>query len=194
MPIVVKKPKKTYHPAPEGLHQAVCVDILAPWTEEDGFNAGRMVEKTRIFWVLDQTRTWKNDDGTEKQIPYEVSNTYTMSLHEKSNLCRHLEAWRGKKFTEKEKEGFDLESLIGANCQIQVVHNIKDSGEIFANVGAIVPIGKNMTKLVVPFKYERRKDRAAKVTDKPAGDAPAADDGDPGPTEPMGEPDDGLPF
>jgi hypothetical protein len=91
-------------------------------------------------------------------------------------LRHHLEAWRGKKFSAQELQGFDLEKLLGVNGQVQVVHALSDDGRIWANVQAIVPIGKGMTKMRAE-EYTRVKDR----TDKPAAETgtngtPAEDD------------------
>ena len=69
-----------------------------------------------------------------------------------------LEAWRGKKFTEKEREGFDVEKLIGVCGQVQVIHNIKDDGEVWANVQTCVPYPKN-TPMLRAEEYTREIDR-----------------------------------
>jgi hypothetical protein len=151
MPIVAKEPESKFTPAPEGLHQAVCCDVWNPWTEVNKFHGG-LTEKTRIVWQIDQV-------NEETGKPFEVSQVYTLSLHEKANLCKHLVAWRGKPFTEEERMGFDLEKLIGVNCQLQVVHNLAANGKTYANVQAIVPINKNMTKLRVSDGFVRHKDR-----------------------------------
>jgi hypothetical protein len=155
MPIIARKKQSTYKPSPEGLHQAVCCDVWEPFDVEDNFNAGQLVTQTRIVWQIDVT-----DEKWDR--PVEVSQLYRLSLHEKSKLCQHLEAWRGRKFTAEEKTGFDLEDLLGANCQIQVVHNIKEDGTIYANVQAIVPVGKNATKMSVTSGFTRKKDRQDK--------------------------------
>jgi hypothetical protein len=170
---MARKPKGTYTPAPEGLHQAVCCDVWEPWTEErpQQFGGG-LVDKTRLVWVIEEV-------NPATQRPYEVSQIYTLSLHEKSKLCQHLESWRGRRFTDEEKSGFDLEKLIGANGQLQVVHKIKENSDTFANVQAIVPLGKGQTKLRVPADYIRRKDRATNGHDS---------------AEPETISDDGVPF
>lgn len=151
MPVVAKAPETNYAPAPEGLFQAVCCDVWEPWTEVSTFHGG-LVEKTRIVWQIDQ-------ENPETGKPFDVSQIYTLSLHEKANLCKHLETWRGKSFTAEERMGFDLEKLIGANCQIQIAHRLGKNGKTYANVQAVVPVGKNMTKLRVTEGYTRKKDR-----------------------------------
>lgn len=152
MPIFARKKESTFEPAPEGLHAAVCVDVWEPWTEERREDwGGGLVDKTRIVWLIDV-----ENPNTGKL--FEVSQIYTLSLHEKSNLCKHLESWRGKKFTDGEKLGFDIEKLIGVNCQLQVIHRITDSGT-YANVQTIVPAAKGGPRLLVPEGYVRKKDR-----------------------------------
>lgn len=166
MAIMARRPQSSFRPPPEGLYQAVCCDVWDPWVDESPFQDGKMVDKTRIVWQLDLS----NEDNGR---PYEVSQIYTLSLHDKANLTKHLEAWRGRKFTKEEKEGFDLEKLLGANCQIQVVHNVKEGGEVYANVQAIVPIGKGMAKIRVSEGFVRKRDRQAKgeAHEEPSGAA-----------------------
>jgi hypothetical protein len=166
MAIMAKDSRKEFTPAPEGLHQAVCVDVVdlglidGPWGQKP---------KVRLVWQLDST-------NPETGKRFTVSQQYTLSLNDKATLRHHLEAWRGKKFSAQELQGFDLEKLLGVNGQVQVVHALSDDGRIWANVQAIVPIGKGMTKMRAE-EYTRVKDR----TDKPAAETgtngtPAEDD------------------
>jgi len=168
MPIIVKEPESRYKPAPAGLHQACCVDVEPQWTEErpQEFGGG-LVEKTRIAWVIAE----QMEDGR----PYTASKKYTLSLHEKSNLCKDLTSWRGREFTAEEKQGFDLEKLIGVNCQVQVVHVAKND-RVYANVTSVVPLAKGMTKMDVPKDYVRKQDRQPQ---RDAHDQANEDDGVP---------------
>lgn len=153
MSIIVKAPEnKEFTPAPEGLHRAVCVDVLDPWTEErpERFGGG-LVEKTRLVWEIDAAM----DDGR----PFTVAQFYTASLHEKAKLRHHLEAWRGRAFTQDELRGFDLENVIGIPCQLQVIHHTTQDGKVYANVQAIVPNGKGAPALKPSGDYIRVKDR-----------------------------------
>jgi hypothetical protein len=147
MPIIVKDNKKDFTPAPEGLQQAVCCDVIemgeqpTPWGPK---------EKIEIRWQSSRY-------NSETQSRYIISARYTASLHEKSNLRQHLESWRGKPFGEDEiEEGFDLEKLIGANCQIQVIHQESQKGRTYAKVQTIVAIMKG-PKIEVE-DYVRQKD------------------------------------
>ena len=152
MPIFARKKESMFEPAPEGLHAAVCVDVWPPETQQRPEEwGGGLRDVTRIVWIIDAT-----NPKTGK--PFEVSKMYTLSLHEKSNLCKDLESWRGKQFTDQEKLGFDLEKLISVNAQVQVIHKISDSGT-YANVQNVVPAAKGAPRLLVPEGYQRKKDR-----------------------------------
>jgi len=159
MPIIARAPESNFNPAPEGLHGAVCCDVVELGAEPNPFNGGVLQEKVRIIWQL-------ADEDPETARPFEASQKYTLSLHEKAKLCQHLEAWRGRKFTEEEKRGFDLEKLIGVGCQIQVVHNVSDNGKTYANVQAVVPLGKGMVRIPVSEAYQRVKNRRARAPEE----------------------------
>lgn len=147
MPIIVKDNKKDFTPAPEGLQQAVCCDVIelgeiaTPWGPK---------EQIEIRWQSSKI-------NPENSTRYLINARYTASLHEKSNLRQHLESWRGKPFHEKDVEdGFDLEKLIGANCQIQVIHHTSQKGRTYGKVQSIVALMKG-PKLEVE-DYVRQKD------------------------------------
>jgi hypothetical protein len=158
MPIYARKKEGEYTVAPEGLWPAVCCDVFdlgvqaTPWGEQI---------KIEISWQLEE-----KDPQSGRR--YLISQRYTPSLHEKSRLRPMLEAWRGCKFTKDEEREFDIEKLLGANCQLQIIHNIKDEGRTYANVQAVVPPAKGSIKLRVE-DYTRRIDREKKYEDHPNG-------------------------
>jgi hypothetical protein len=151
MPIIAKKPESNFTPCPEGLHQAVCVDVV-----DLGLNKGPFGEKHKV------ELRWQTELENEDVHPprrFQLRKWYTLSLHEKASLRKDLECWRGRKFTEDELKGFDLEKLIGANCQLQVIHNITDDGKTYDNIQAIVPHNSKLPKIAAQ-DYTREKDRA----------------------------------
>lgn len=168
----VSKPEsKDWPQAPEGLWQAVCVDVWDVWTEQrpEAFGGG-LTDKTRIVWEI-------NKQDKENNRPHQVSMIYTASLHDKATLRKHLEAWRGRRFTEDELKEFELEKLLGANCQLQVIHHLSGNGKVYANVQAIVPLGQGTTKMRASTDFVRRKDRKAAETQAPkAAGEPGEDD------------------
>ena len=167
MTITAREPaQKHFAPCPEGLHTAVCVDVVDLGVQQSQWGEKH---KVRVVWQIDAT-------NAETGRRFNVMSHYTLSLHKKAKLRQHLETWRGKKFTEEQLQGFDLEKLLTANCQIQVSHNIKDDGEVWANVQAIVPAPTQGTPLV-PLDYVRVKDRPTdQGNGNGAGREPGEDD------------------
>lgn len=139
-----------YEPVPEGLYAAVCCDVIDKGLQETQYGAKH---KVQIRWQIDHLR----EDGK----PALAMATYTVSLSEKASLRKVLESWRGKKFTAKELEGFDLELLLDKGCQVQLVHSLGQNGRTFANVQAVVPLGKGV-KAAKVTDYIRTKDREQK--------------------------------
>jgi hypothetical protein len=138
-----------FAPAPEGLHQAVCVDVIDLGVVKTSFG---MKHQIRVVWQVAE----RNEKGDR----FQIRRTYTPSLFEGSNLRRDLESWRGKAFTQEQLNRFDVEALIGANCQIQVVHRQSGKGRTYANVQAIVPPPRNAQKLLAD-NYKRETSQPA---------------------------------
>lgn len=146
MPIIAKGgDSRNYAPAPEGVHQAVCVDVIDLGMQKSAFNdektgQPKFQHKINVVWQITETR----DDGKR----FQLYKRYTLSLHEKAMLRHDLESWRGKAFTFDELAGFDVEKLIGANGLINVQHRKSADGtKTYANVVAIMPIVKGMNKI-----------------------------------------------
>lgn len=153
MPIIAKGgDTKTYALATQGVHQAVCVDVIDLGLLKSSFPDERtgepkMQHKVNVVWQIDETR----DDGKR----FQLYKRYTLSLHEKATLRHDLQSWRGKAFTPEELFGFDIEKLIGANGLINVQHRKSDDGtKTYANVVAVMPLVKGMIKMVAK-DYER---------------------------------------
>jgi len=149
---------KTFTPAPEGTHQAVCVDVIDKGMQPNPFKDGALQHKVDLAWQIGELR----DDGKR----FVIYKRYTASLNEKATLRHDLESWRGKPFTAAELKGFDLESVIGANCLLNVVHRASqsDASRIYANVAAVMPLLKGMTKMAAQG-YERKTEEAEPETE-----------------------------
>lgn len=148
MPIIATVgDSKNYTPAPEGTHQAICVDVIDLGMLPNTFKPGTTQHKINVVWQIDEVR----DDGKRHQ----VYKRYTLSLNEKANLRHDLESWRGRAFTRDEEMGFDVEKLIGVNCLVNVQHNSKD-GKTYANVKSVMPLIRGMAK-IGPVDYKRHE-------------------------------------
>jgi hypothetical protein len=87
-------------------------------------------------------------EAMEDGRPFSVHKRYTWSTHEKSNMRKDLESWRGAKFNDADfgPGGFDVKNLLGVPCTLTVVHSEND-GKQYANIAGI---GKAMKGLEVP--------------------------------------------
>ena len=169
-PIIASDKSRDFKPAPEGLHNAVVVDVIDHGMQEGRFGRKHKVE---IRWQIEEINP---DNGK----PFLAMRRYTLSLNSKATLRLHVEALRNsKKFTKKELAGFDLEELIGLGCQLQIVHNTTDDGRTFGNVQACVPLSKGMRRLK-PVDYVRVQDRPENGTASvgASNDVPDDDDDD----------------
>jgi hypothetical protein len=122
---------------PEGNHIARCYHVVdlglqaTPWGPK---------QKVRIAFELPNELM---KDGENEGKPFSVASNYTLSLNEKANLRKHLEAWRGKSFTDEELQGFDIKTVLGHPCMIQVIHNTKGD-RTYANIASIATLPKGM--------------------------------------------------
>lgn len=85
--------------------------------------------------------TFKEENGEQ---PFVLSQEYTLSTHEKSNLRKVIHALIGAELTDQEAESFDVEDLIGKECLVTVVHNEGKNGKIYANIGNTTVLPKGM--------------------------------------------------
>jgi hypothetical protein len=149
MGIIAKKPESKFTPAPEGIHVAACCDVVDLGLQKTKFGDKHKIE---IRWMLED----ESEDGER----FTVSQRYTNSLSDKATLRKVLETWRGKPFTaEEESAGFDVERVLGAGCQIQVTHSPREKGGVWANVSAVIPLGRGQKNPGVDPAYVRQKDR-----------------------------------
>lgn len=155
MAIIAREPEAKFTPAPEGLHVACCCDVVDLGVSDHGFGEKHYVE---VRWMLES-----EDDGGRRFI---VRRRYTLSLNEKAALRKDLETWRGRKLSGDELRGFDLEKLVGVGCQLQVVHRLSERGGTFANVQAVIPLGKGQRSPGVSPDYVRVSERPGSATSR----------------------------
>lgn len=130
--IVATQGTNEFPKVPTGVHNARCVRVIDLGTQRNDYG-GNITYKRQVLII------WEVPDQMSNDQPMTISKFYTLSLHEKSNLGMDLVSWRGRPFTEQEKQGFDITKLIGVPCQINVMHN--DSGK--EKISSVMPLGKD---------------------------------------------------
>jgi hypothetical protein len=129
-----------FKPHPEGIHPAVCVDVIELGLREEEFQGKRkMVEKLRVVFESEQ----KLEDGRNCII----SKNFTASLHPKARLAEFLAKWRGRPILPD--ESIDLRKLLGACCTLVISHQQNTQGQTYAVIDAV----SKPTKKLVPSGY-----------------------------------------
>ena len=142
--IIVTSSNQKKEIVPAGTHFARCYSMIHIGVVEWEFQGEKKFNnKVRLTWELPYEM---RDFGGEHK-PLVISKEYTLSMHEKSNLRKDLEMWRGKVFTNKELGSFDVTDLLGKTCNISVIHKVAKNGNEFAQVGGVSAIQKGVEVL-----------------------------------------------
>ena len=116
-------------PIPEGIYKARCVTVAGLGMLENPFEEGKLrAEMVLTFELPDHRVSMKDKEGTPIEGPAHLSQTCTISLHEKSRLRPIVKALMGRDITPEEEAGFDLEQLLGKPCQVILEHYTKRDG------------------------------------------------------------------
>lgn len=134
-----------------GAHVAVCDLVVDLGLQPNSYNPAKPKQKVYLRWQLPNERLEFEKDGKHHNLPMTVGSMFTASLSKKAVLREFLEAWRGKPFTDKELAGFDLFTILGAPCQVNIIHN-ESNGKTYANVTGVMPLPKGMDKPKVEGK------------------------------------------
>jgi hypothetical protein len=147
MPLTAKAPQDNFELIPAGVYPATCIAIFDLGTQHSPTYG--ISERLIVTWELAEMKT------TEGK-PITISKEYTNSLHEKANLSKDLEAWRGRAFTTDERTGgFDVFRVLKAPCQLQIIHVEKNRKE-YANISNIMALPKGSpspTYTLTPQKF-----------------------------------------
>lgn len=130
-----------FAPAPAGAHLARCYRIIDLGTQVSHWQGQeRAAKKVLLSWELPDA---KIPDGKLAGQPFSISERFTAYLGEKMRLRAVLEAWRGRQFTKEERDGFNLENILGKPCYLNVVH-ASNNGKTYANIASIMPVPNGM--------------------------------------------------
>lgn len=133
MEVTVKSSNRVL--APEGIHAARCIRIVDLGTQLSNNPDWKPSRKLNLgFELVDEPYVFDEEKGEENFVVYA---NYTLSLGKKSRLRPVIESWTGKKI----EESFELDNLLDAPCQIQIVHTKKDD-KTYANITNIMAPGK----------------------------------------------------
>lgn len=149
MPLIAKDKGTDYEPLAAGMYPAVCYGIIDLGTQP-AFGSFPPKRQVAFLWEVPSERIEFEKDGKKHDLPRGISAMFTLSLSPKSKMRPMLESWRGRVFTAEELNGFDLKTVLGANCLLNVVHKNgtgPNASKVYANVASVSPLAKGMPKL-----------------------------------------------
>lgn len=135
-----------FSPCPAGTHLALCYRVIDLGTQETTYQGEtKTAHKVMLSWELPEER---NEEGK----PFVISKRYTWSTHEKSNLRKDLEGWRGMAFRESDfgPSGFNIKNVLGKACILGIVQESRD-GKTYSNIASV---GKPMKGMAIPTETE----------------------------------------
>lgn len=145
MPINAEnKQTKNFKLVPAGNHVARCYQMIEIGTEEKEIMGELKKQYTvRVVWELPNEKDIF--DPAKGEQPFSIGKDYTLSMHEKANLRKDLQSWRGKEYTEEEAKKVDISKLVGAPCMLNVIHKTSKSGNTYATISGVTAIPKGFT-------------------------------------------------
>ena len=141
MAFIIKASNSDYEAVPTGPQHAVCAFVEDIGVHEGTFQ-GKAYSRHQLVIV------WELAEKMKDGRPFCMSKFYTASLDEKANLRHDLSAWMGKDFTDQELLGFDIETMIGRNCMLNIVEKKKLDGKVTQAIGSIMPAVKGMPAML----------------------------------------------
>ena len=99
-----------------GVHEARCVKVIDLGTQKNTYE-GETTWKRQVMLI------WELPEQLKDGMPLTISKFYNLSLHEKSKLGADLTSWRGRAFTETEKQGFDIGNLVNVSCMLNLIED-----------------------------------------------------------------------
>ena len=123
---------KDFEDAPIGTHLGRCIKLIDIGTQHGSYEGRPTVNDQFIaFFELPNA---KMQDGR----PFVVTIFYNKVFGKKAKLRLHVEAWRGKPFTDEEAKAFKIMSMLSRTCLLSVV--AKGPGKDGVKIGSIMAV------------------------------------------------------
>lgn len=150
--------KGGFEVTPTGLHLARCYRIVDVGTQKSEYKGQvKFLHKIMIGWEILGT----DEDGQPIRMkdgrPFAMFKNYTMSWSEKATLRGDLQSWRGKPFTQEELRRFDLKTVLGAFCMLNVIERQGNDGKMYVNVAGISPVPAMIKQAGLPAAVNKNE-------------------------------------
>lgn len=141
MSFYVEDNGSSFETTPPGLHLARCYRIIDKGTQKSEYlGQVKYLRKVMLGWEIHAVK----EDGSPLRMkdgrPFAMFKNYTLSWAEKANLRADLQSWRGKPFSQEEMRRFDLKTILGAWCMLNVIEKQGKDNKMYVNVDGITPV------------------------------------------------------
>lgn len=125
---------------PSGMHLARCYRIIDLGTQKSEYmGQTKYLHKVMLGWEIHGTDEVGQPIKMRDGRPFAIFKNYTLSWSEKANLRLDLQSWRGKPFTQEEMRKFDLKTILGVWCMLNVIERTNE-GKTYTNVNGVTPV------------------------------------------------------
>ena len=140
---IIVKGDSSYEVCPTGMQPAVC-SAIHDFGEQP---RGRWQGTRHVLGLIFELAA-RQTEGEFAGKRFLRSMTPTASLGDRANLRRDLESWRGRAFTAKELELFNVRTIVGKNCTLNLVEKPTSNGRTCVVIANVLPPTKGQEKLV----------------------------------------------
>jgi hypothetical protein len=150
--------KGNFEVTPTGMHLARCYRIVDLGTQKTEYMGQvKFQHKIMLGWEVHAT----SEDGTPIKMkdgrPFAIFKNYTLSWSEKANLRLDLQSWRGRQFSQEEMRRFDLKTVLGVWCMLNIIDRVGTDGKTYTNVNGITPVPSVIKQAGLPAAVNKNE-------------------------------------
>lgn len=129
--------------APAGSHIAVCNLVVDCGLQPGSQMYPKPQRKLYVRFEIPSERVEYERDGVKHEGPLTIGSYYTASMNEKARLRKHLESWRGRAFTDEQAAAFDVSSILGKPCMLNIIEETRGD-RTYSNIASIGSLPKGV--------------------------------------------------
>ena len=158
MSFIVEDKGGDFERCPSGMHLGRCYRIIDLGTQKSEYMGQvKYLHKVMLGWELHGT----NDAGEPLKMkdgrPFGIFKNYTLSWSEKANLRLDLQSWRGKQFSQEEMRRFDLKTVLGVWCMLNIIDRVGTDGKTYTNVNGLTPVPSVIKQAGLPAPVNKNE-------------------------------------
>jgi hypothetical protein len=148
----------SFESTPVGSHLARCYRIVDLGTQKSEYQGQvKYLHKVMLGWEIHGMKEDGSPLRTKDNKPFGMFKNYTLSWDERATLRIDLQAWRGRPFSAEEMRRFDLKTILGAWCMLNVIERQGHDGKMYVNVANISPVPTMIKQAGLPTAINKNE-------------------------------------